>query len=89
MPIRRRQFLEDGRQHLLLENSIDIGCPIRLIHSTDDQDVPWQTSLEVSQQVIANDVQLTLLKDAGHRLSRPSDIALILKQVGELIAQIS
>ena len=61
---------------------------MRLLHSLDDPDVPWQLSLEIQQGIHHGDVNLTLLKDAGHRLSRPDDIQLILDTTAGLIDQI-
>ncbi len=82
-------LISEGRQHLLLNGPLDIPCPIRLLHSLDDPDVPWQLSLEIQQRVTHGDVQLTLLKDAGHRMSRSEDIALILDTTGQLLEHIN
>ncbi len=82
-------LLAEARHHLLLEDAIDIRCPIRLLHSLDDPDVPWRLSLEVQRMAASDDVRLTLLKDAGHRISRPQDIDLILQTIGNLIEEIN
>ena len=74
----------DGQANRLLGVEIALTCPVRLIHGQCDTDVPWETSLSLARQLRSADVQLTLLKDGDHRLSRPADIALLLRIVGAL-----
>ncbi len=79
------RLVEEGRQHLLLGGSIPMDCPVRLVHSLDDPDVPWEVSLRLLRQIAHDDVHLTLLKDAGHRVSRPTDLSVILDQLNGLV----
>lgn len=83
-----RQLLEDGRQHLLLRDPIALDLPTRLLHGQCDEDIPWQTSLTLAAQLSADDVRLTLIKDGDHRLSRPRDLQLLLRELDDLIALI-
>jgi len=69
-----KKLIDDGRNHLLLDNDIPITCPVRLIHGQLDEDVPWQTSLETSQKLISEDVEVTLVKSGDHRLSEADDL---------------
>jgi pimeloyl-ACP methyl ester carboxylesterase len=68
------RLIEEGRAHLLLRRSIPITCPVRLIHGMADPDVPWQTSLRLAGQLESTDVEVTLVKSGGHRLSEPEDL---------------
>jgi pimeloyl-ACP methyl ester carboxylesterase len=70
-------LIEDGRTRLLLRAPIPITCPVRLLHGMQDPDVPWETALRLAERLESPDVRVTLVKDAGHRLSRPQDIALL------------
>lgn len=71
-----RKLIEDGRNHLLLDAaSIPIHCPVHLLHGMADADVPWEFAPLLASKLATNDVQITLIKDAGHRLSRESDLA--------------
>ncbi len=72
-PITMR-LIEEGRDHLLLRDPIDIRCPVRLIHGVGDEDVPWQVSRRLSEALRSDDVTLTLVKNGDHRLSEPADI---------------
>lgn len=84
-----RHFLEDGRRHLLLGSDIELECPVRLLHGLDDPDVPWHTSVRLCKALRSRDVQLTLLKGGGHRLSSPRDLANIDQALESLISFVS
>jgi pimeloyl-ACP methyl ester carboxylesterase len=79
------KFWKDGQSNRLLEGEIAIDCPVRLIHSQRDADVPYAISLKLAKQLRSDDVQVTLVKDGDHRLSRDSDIKLLLSQVANLL----
>ena len=71
------RLIEDGRRHLLLGSSIGLRCPVRLLHGQADPDVPWETSLRLAGRIEGSDVQVILVKDGEHRLSRRGDLALL------------
>ncbi|WP_184243536.1 alpha/beta hydrolase [Novosphingobium chloroacetimidivorans] len=77
-------FWADGQAQRLLGGEIAIDCPVRLLHGQADGDVPWAISLRLAEALRSDAVQVTLLKDGDHRLSREADIALLLATVGEL-----
>ncbi len=74
----------DGQANLLLDGPIALSCPVRLIHGQRDSDVPFETSLRLAAALHSADVQVTLVKDGDHRLSREADIALLLRIVEAL-----
>ncbi len=76
-----RTLIEDGRRHLLLNTPIPLTCNVRLLHGQRDSDVPWETALRLAERLASTDVQVTLLKDGDHRLSRPQDLALLCRTV--------
>ena len=82
-----RGLIEEGRQHLLLGGPIPLACPVRLLHGQRDADVPWETALRLAQRIEGPDVHVTLIKDGEHRLSRPSDLALLRYALGTLLIQ--
>jgi pimeloyl-ACP methyl ester carboxylesterase len=79
-----RQLIEEGRQHLLLGNAIDVGCPVRILQGAQDPDVPWRHAFALAHRLPADDVVLTMIQDGDHRLSRPQDIARIIAAVAEM-----
>ena len=76
-------FFADAECHLRLESMIDLACPVRLIHGKADADVPFDISLRLKAALKSGDVQVTLVEDGDHRLSRDSDIALLKAVVAE------
>lgn len=80
-----KRLIEEAREHLVLTGPIVLDCPVRLIHGQMDEDVPWQTSIKTAEVITGSDVQITLIKDGGHRLSRPQDLARIHQTIGELL----
>jgi len=76
-------FFADAECHLRLESSIDLACPVRLLHGKADADVPYDISLRLKAALRSGDVQVTLVEDGDHRLSRDSDIALLKAIVAE------
>ena len=78
-----RSLIEEGRSHLLLDNMIETGCPVRILQGVQDPDVPWQHAVELTSRFAQDDVVLTLVKDGDHRLSRPEDIERLIAAVAE------
>ena len=79
-----RALIEEGRNHLLLGGSIEVGCPVRILQGGQDPDVPWRHAFALAQRLPADDVVLTMIQDGDHRLSRPQDIARIIAAVAEI-----
>lgn len=80
-----RDLLEEGRRHLLLEGPIPLAIPVRLLHGMQDEDVPYRFSLLAAQRITGTDVQVRLIKDGDHRLSRDSDLALLADELDRLL----
>lgn len=82
-----RGFWESGESLKLLGGGIAIQCPVRLLHGLDDPDVPWSVSMRLSEARRSADVQTVLVKGGDHRLSRETDIALLLRTVQALLEE--
>lgn len=79
-------FWQDGQGLQRLDTDIAFDGPVRLLQGQADADVPWQTALRLAKALRSADVQVHLIKDGDHRLSRPEDIALLLRVIGDLPA---
>ncbi len=80
-------LIADGRRHLLLDGPIAVTCPVRLLHGQLDPDVPWETALAIARQVTSPDVQVVLIKDGDHRLSRDADLEVLLSLLRPFLRQ--
>ena len=80
-----KTLLDDGTQHLVLRNEIPLDCPVRLLHGLEDTSVPWETALKIQNMVRSNDVEVTLIKNGDHRLSREEDLEKLKKTVMEIV----
>jgi pimeloyl-ACP methyl ester carboxylesterase len=79
------RLIEDGRHHLVLRASLPVPGPVRLLHGTQDADVPWETSMRLAEAIEHRDVAVTLVKDGGHRLSEPHELGLLGATVASLL----
>ena len=80
-----RAFWQSGEAHRLLHAPLAIDCPVRLLHGQRDPDVPWHHSVHLASLLRSDDVQVTLVKDGDHRLSREQDVALLLRTTESLL----
>jgi pimeloyl-ACP methyl ester carboxylesterase len=79
-----RAFWESGEAMRLTHAAVAIDCPVRLLHGQQDEDVPWTWALQLGKLLRSADVQVHLVKDGDHRLSRERDIALLIATVSTL-----
>lgn len=80
-----RGFIEEGRHHLLESAPFDPCCPVRIIQGMRDPDVPWRHALALVDLLQGDDVELTLIKGAEHRLSEPQDLRRLETTVAALL----
>jgi pimeloyl-ACP methyl ester carboxylesterase len=78
-------FWRSGQRMLLLESEIACDCPVRLVHGDADTDVPLDVAMRLKDRLRSADVQLTIVKGGGHRLSEPHEIHAILRAVDSLL----
>jgi len=80
-----RAFWESGQELRLLDSPIPISCPVRLIHGENDRDVPLDIAFRLMGKLGSADVQLIVIKDGGHRLSEPRELATIRSVIANLL----
>jgi len=66
-------LIEDGRKNLVLRGgpgSLEIMCPIRLIHSLDDEEVPYSVPLRLASAIQTKNIRIIMPKIGGHDLQQ-------------------
>ena len=84
-----RGFWESGSAHRLMYSPIDLTIPVRLVHGELDEEVPMGVPIKLMADLRSSDVQLRLVKGAGHRLSEPHEIHAILTELHGLLERIA
>ncbi len=79
-----QRFLDEGRDHSILECSVRVTCPVRILQGQRDESVPWEHALKLAGALESADVVFTLIKAGDHRLSTPQDIARLIATVEEV-----
>ena len=65
-----------------------IKCPIRILHAFKDEEVDWQKSLQLLENVETQDVGLIIRKQGNHRMMKPRDLTLLTYTIQELLTEI-
>jgi len=81
-------FAASGAAHRLLYSPIDLTIPVRLVHGELDEEVTVGVPIKLLADLRSSDVQLRLIKGAGHRLSEPHEIHAILTELVGLVERI-
>ena len=82
-----KHLIEEGRAHLLAGQPFDPGCAVRILQGMRDPDVPWRHALALVDLLASTDVELTLIKDGCHRLSKPQDLQRLIATIAALAAR--
>lgn len=77
-------LIDEGRNHLVLQETLAVDYPVRILHGMADPDVPWRQSLEIVERLQGDDIVVTFSKSGDHRLSEPGDIARLIDTVESL-----
>ncbi len=82
-----RALIEEGRNHLLAGHGFDPGRPVRILQGLMDQDVPAAHTRELLRLLKGGWTRLVEVPDGEHRLSRPSDLALLRGLIDEVAGE--
>ena len=80
-----RNFLDEGAAHLIGPKGFDPGRPIYVLHGLQDEDVPWEHTLDLVATLSGDHVHVEAVPEGGHRLSSPPEIALMLGLVAKAL----
>ena len=71
----------------MLHAPIGIDCPVVLLQSKQDSVVSWKKALQIETQLTSNNVDVVLLEDGDHSLSRPQDLVLLAEKIQGMIRE--
>ncbi len=81
-----RRLIEEGRDNLVLRRPLHLGFPTRFLQGTADTSVKMSVPLRIVEHASGDDIQLTVVKGADHSFSTPECLALIEREIGEVLA---
>jgi pimeloyl-ACP methyl ester carboxylesterase len=81
-----RGFWQSGEANRIMFGEIAFDGPARFLQGQRDKDVPWVRTARLAELIRSADVQTVLIRDGDHRLSRDTDIALLIRAVEDVIA---
>ena len=67
-------------------DTIQIRCPVRLLHGMKDDVVPYMNSIKVSERLESDDVVVHLCKNSDHRMSQKCDLDMLADVIDKLLA---
>jgi pimeloyl-ACP methyl ester carboxylesterase len=82
------KFWQSGEANRLMFGEIAIDMPVRLLQGQADPDVPWHRTTRLAELIRSADVQTWIVKDGDHRLSRDTDIALLIRAIEDVIQRL-
>jgi esterase/lipase len=71
-----------------MDAPIPLSLPVAILQGQRDPDVPWAYAQQLVERVDSEAVSFTLIKDGDHRLSRPQDIALMVRTALAMAGQV-
>ena len=83
-----KKLIEDGRDNLLLNGepgSIPVTCPVRLVHSLNDEEVPYALALKLLENCASTDATVCLVKGSSHALDREVDMKTMRAMIIEVL----
>lgn len=83
-----KKLLDDGEKHCLLTGDINSDIPVIILQGMRDADVPWRKALKIQECLSSEDVEVLLIKDAGHSLSRDQDLETLAMSLKKLLAKL-
>ena len=67
------------------ENSLEVACPVRILHGLKDQTVTHVKSVKLMKAMASKDIELILRKAGDHLMEQPEDLSLMAYVLDTLI----
>lgn len=82
-------LIEQSRKHCVLNQAVDLNIPVHLLHGTGDTDVPHALSVKLMETIQSDDIKLTLIKNADHRLSSASELQTLTYAIDDMVCTLT
>ena len=69
-----KKFIFDAEKLLVLNKKIKCNFPVELLYGLKDSSVPWFYSIRLIKTLISKKLNLTIINDGDHSLSRAKDL---------------
>lgn len=80
-----RALVDDGERQRVLNAPLHLPFPVRLLHGTEDADVPPAVARTLADHVDCDDLRLTLVEGADHAFSDTDCLRRIVEAIGSVI----
>lgn len=71
------KMFREGHRHNVLNRRIRYQGPVILMQGDKDKLSKWSKAIEIKDALDSSDVQVALIKEGDHHLTRPSDLGLM------------
>lgn len=82
-----KRMIEDGRNNLVLRDTLDLPFPARFLQGTADTAVSTETAVRLLEHATGANMRLLLVKDADHRFSDGPCLGLIENAVLDVMGE--
>ncbi|MEM9715653.1 MAG: alpha/beta hydrolase [Pseudomonadota bacterium] len=79
-PITKR-LIEDGRTQFVMDQTLEMNMPVRLLIARGDAIVRTETQLAILDKLNSDDARFTVVKGGDHSFSGPRELRLIRKTI--------
>ena len=69
-----KKFIFDAKKFLVLNKKIKCNFPVELLHGLKDSSVPWFYLIKLTKTLKSKKLNLTIINDGDHSLSRAKDL---------------
>ena len=88
IPVSKLFVEESVNMELDTSQSLEITCPVKIIHGVQDDTIPYENSLKVMKMISNDNVELIYQKSGDHRLQSDAGLELILRSLDDTLSKI-
>ena len=71
--------------YVVVIGSLQVQCPVRLIHAQTDEEVPYSIALKLIETCSTKDASLVLIKSATHAMEGKREFATMRFMISDII----